>query len=116
MSRRKKHHYLIPGTKDLYSENVGVVEIDKGIALTIQILNHKGYKTVASCAGHYHNGGITDNCGYIWIRNGVRTPLPEGVIRDGGCIRWIPDSLIELKKIYKDLEVWAHNLKYRGSR
>lgn len=112
----EKHHktyFNVPNTKDFYSDSVGEIELDPGIAESIKILNDKGYVTVASCSGHNNC-----KCGYIWIANFPNKRVPNGFTKDkstagaGHCIRWgSKDNRTELKNM-KQLEIKWVELRY----
>lgn len=53
------------------------IEVDAGIALIIQVLNDKGYKTYACCEGHYKEW--YDNYTSVWIGflEGYLPPRPR---------------------------------------
>lgn len=86
---------LVKNISPLYHDDYN---IDIMIAPIIEILNKKGYKTIASCSGHYHsirqykNGEEEDwNVdGYIYFEDKIPKAIPKGLgaYVDETCIRW----------------------------
>ncbi len=116
--KKRDHYVLVPDAVDFYSGSEEWIELDPGIAFSVQLLNNYGYITVASCSGHYvpKYGRVSE--GYIWIQNfPENVPLPPGFTKDsttlgGSCIRWGRKVKTEegLKKKWDELEVWAVEL------
>lgn len=117
--RNKKQYFLIPGANDFYSENVGIVEADLEISLAVQCLNFKGYKTIASCAGHNDRNRSGTAYGYIWLKTLPDAKLPRGFYSEpsggqkgGHCIRWIAKTPRSLKSFHTQLLNWVHRIPY----
>ena len=108
-----KTYFGVPDTRDFYGTETGLVELDPEIAKAIQILNSKGYKTIASCAGHtkreFFKNGISP--GYVWADNYPPGKLPKGLFmcKHGGrpCIRWRPTTSAGLEKAQEALLKYA---------
>lgn len=92
-----------------------LIQIDKNILPTIQILNEKGFATECSCEGHIGESGalfILFRLTY-WFSH----PLPEGFIGDGSIILSnISGSSEQAKKRDKKeklarLYAWARSLR-----
>lgn len=114
---RKRNIVKIPGVKDFYSDNVGKVDVDPGIAETCKILCSKGYTTIASCQGHFIKFGFKSAHGYIWMNDRAGIPqlrAPKGVYQDtdsqNRIIRWKPRTRKGLNRIHKELLKWAKAL------
>jgi hypothetical protein len=105
--RASKDYFHIPGVKDFYSTNVGTVELDAEIAEAITLLNKKGYKTIASCAGHEEG-----KHGYIWLDPIPKESLPKGLHLDSGVIRWRPRSSKGLARCQKIVLNYAKSINY----
>lgn len=118
MFKKNEVYFRIPNVVDFYTKGNGVVELDPEIALTIKLLNSKGYRTVASCAGHVVivKGKKFYDSGYILLSKLPKTPLPQGIYAElasdgrGYCIRWNFSSEEDLKQIHNELKRYAKSL------
>lgn len=114
-----KTYFEVPGVKDFYSFNIGLVEIDPEISKAIQILNQKGYKTIASCAGHLDKKIQGRAHGYILMEDYPDEALPEGFVMTGRrrsgsdrmVLRWRANTKKILEKQHKDLLEWAKDVR-----
>lgn len=113
---RQETYHIIPNTKDFYSKQVGIVDVDPEIAEVVRLLNEKGYETKASCAAHLIDGKLTS--GYIWLATLPALPLPNhvhaaetsGINESEWCLRWYGSEVKSeerLKKIHTELLKWA---------
>lgn len=112
---KTKTYFTVPGVKDFYSDKVGTVEIDPGIAEAVRVFNAKGYTTIASCSGHSR---LSVDPGYIYFKVGPKKKLPKDLYwcgsskKDGHVvIRWKPTTEKSLVKAQNSLLKYAESLK-----
>lgn len=116
--KKEKKYFTVPNAVDFYSGKADIVEIDENIAEIVKELNRKGYKTMASCSGHYIEDQTAS--GYIWIANFPKSPIPKGLKKDKPkdtdkiSIRWNAKSLAQLEIKWKLLAKWVKSLPNIG--